>query len=47
MELVLNDRNEFVYGSNLDHDTLNKQDKWKKIRCKNAVYFRNVKKPVA
>ena len=27
MELVLNDRNEFVYGSNLDHDTLNKQDK--------------------
>ena len=27
MELVLNDGNGFMYGSNLDHDTLNKQDK--------------------
>ena len=27
MELVLNDRNGFVYGSNLEHDTLNNQDK--------------------
>ena len=55
MELVLNDGNGFMYGSNLDHDTLNNQDnmlaeystKRKKISCKNATYLRNVKKPVA
>lgn len=52
MESVLNDGNGFMYGSNLDHDTLNNQNnmlaeystKRKKISCKNAVYLRNVKK---
>jgi len=54
MESVLNDGNGFMYGSNLDHDTLNQNNmlaeystKRKKISCKNAVYLRNVKKSVA
>ena len=55
MELVLNDGSGFMYGSKLDHDTLNNQDnmlaeystKRKKISCKNAVFLRNVKKSVA